>query len=271
LVILGGNINMSNLTIDIKREDCVGDSVSKHNFNIINLDTFICNLSSSIFMKNGIFSTFTDISANSSKFKQFASTFSNNQVSSYDVAYTATNFLSSYWEKSEIFVSYPSVISLNNPKETDAYISSTNTSTLSTVGLRYLNNNYPVANYLDGTRINLQFLLYNQLEINDSKSLTKYYIASGNTQVVNPNYAYKELLDDYDKNLIGWNYQPTGRMDTSISDGFNVTDSISKPFNDGVKSVRCDFTKTSITINEIAILRYYKINNQWKYNLKLTV
>jgi hypothetical protein len=260
---------MNNLTIPIQREDCVGDSVSKHNFNIINLDTFICNLSSSIFMSDGIYPTFANMIANSSNYQKFASDFSNNQVSAFDIAYTATKFLSSYWGTSEFFVNYPSFISTDDPTQTDAYTINTSNDDLKKQALKYLNDNYPPSLYLDGTRLNIQFLLYNQLDLNDSKIFTKYYIASGNQAVPTANFAYSQLLDDYDEKLIGWTYQPTLKSeDTSLNDGFNITNA---KFNNGIKSVRCDYSKTSITIANIVILKYYKLNNKWNYNYNLTV
>ena len=50
---------MSNriLTQEIYREDCVGDSSGKHNYNLLSLDTTICNLSSQFFISNNNFYT----------------------------------------------------------------------------------------------------------------------------------------------------------------------------------------------------------------------
>ena len=56
------------LTLIINPEECVGDSLAKHNFNFLSLDSVTCNLSSLFFSKlnNSIplNNTFNDFSSN---------------------------------------------------------------------------------------------------------------------------------------------------------------------------------------------------------------
>ena len=70
------------LVYNISLNDCVGDSVSKHNYNVLSLDTAICNLSSAFFnVQNNYLSIFSDLCANIENFNNTNIKKSNNEGS----------------------------------------------------------------------------------------------------------------------------------------------------------------------------------------------
>lgn len=154
---------MSNeLVFDIKMDDCVGDSVAKHNYNLLSLDTSICNISSKFFRKElGYFSQFLDLSTNISFFNGFADVFFD--PTKVNKATTATIVLSAYWNQFEFTITYP----INQYDLNDAYKApknyidrSTPNATLVQAGLNVLNKSYPATNFLPKTKANIVFLLY---------------------------------------------------------------------------------------------------------------
>jgi hypothetical protein len=105
---------MKNIILEINKNDCIGDSVGKHNFNFLSLDSNICNLSS----------TFYNIPYNYKKlFLEYESyiptlTAAYNEYNSgsmfrYDLCETTVNLMSSFWGKHEFTVSLNTNISFD--------------------------------------------------------------------------------------------------------------------------------------------------------------
>jgi hypothetical protein len=148
------------LTKEIYRNECVGDSVSKHNYNIMSLDTNICNLSSQYFTsKNNYYQVFSDFISNSALFMQMYNLFYD--PTRYNMATATVNILSSYWAKHEFSVHYPLNIStLNNMSIKCPTINQVDSNLIS-LAKSYLKTNYPASNYDTNTYVNVIFFLYN--------------------------------------------------------------------------------------------------------------
>lgn len=150
------------LTQEIYREDCVGDSSAKHNFNLMSLDTNVCNISSEYFIvPNNINYVFSDFLSNVNKFDQATTLFLN--PIRFNLVSATVNTLSSYWNKHEFSVHYPlnitslfdSILEKNCPT-----INQTNEKLIS-LAKTFLNKNYPANSYLNDTYANVIFFLYN--------------------------------------------------------------------------------------------------------------
>jgi hypothetical protein len=149
------------LTQEIFREDCVGDSSGKHNYNIMSLDTNVCNISSEyFFITNNINYVLTELESNVEKYIQAANIFQNpakfNQVSA------AVNLLSSYWQKHEFSVHYPLNISVLYGDTTVSCptVNQLNEKLIS-LARTFLNKNYPANSFENDTKANVLFFLYN--------------------------------------------------------------------------------------------------------------
>lgn len=160
------------LIYDIKVDECVGDSVSKHNYNILSLDTTICNLSSLFFNnQDNYYSVFMDLSSNLNNFNSFADIFFN--PIRLNKATSATRNLSSYWNRYEITLTFPiNIYEIGVFKQVKSYTDSTTTeASLTQYGLNLLNNRYPAANFLKGSIANVVFLLYSNIgKINTTRT-----------------------------------------------------------------------------------------------------
>lgn len=164
---------MNKLINNINVSDCVGDSLSKINYNLLSLDTNICNLSS-IFLKEpkSFNSYFLDLSENINNFNTFADYFE--FPTNFNLATTTTKYLSSYWHKSEITFTFPVnvyqadgliklYIDVNYPNDT-----------LNVFGLNKLNSLYPAKNFPVNTIANIIFLLYSNNVGENSVTLDSY-------------------------------------------------------------------------------------------------
>jgi hypothetical protein len=147
------------LTYDIKMSDCVGDSLSKHNYNVMSLDTNHCNLSSTYFtIQNNYFSIFSDLALNINKFNEFASIFEN--PSRLNRASSATSYLSSYWENSELTLTFPVNIYQLDGKVKYFVSESFDDDTLKSYAFNKLNSTYPPINFIANTKANVVFLIH---------------------------------------------------------------------------------------------------------------
>lgn len=147
------------LTYDIKMSDCVGDSLSKHNYNVMSLDTNHCNLSSTYFtIQNNYFSIFSDLALNINKFNEFASIFEN--PSRLNRASSATSYLSSYWEKSELTLTFPVNIYQLDGKVKYFVSESFDDDTLKAYAFNKLNSTYSPVNFIANTKANVVFLIH---------------------------------------------------------------------------------------------------------------
>ena len=247
---------MRTLTFEINREECVGDSVGKHNYNSISLDTAICNLSS-LFFKNtdNLLTWFNDISTNSVALTINANNFSNQSIIRYNVTHTTINVLSSYWNTSEFTVQFEHNLytadgNLNGPSSDriNAYTTSTPLTALINVAQNYLNNNFPVSAFNVNTRANVVMFLYNTLNVNSLSNKTYAILNNRETEVSNPNLAL-QLLDDYNTSNLGY-YISNNTLQVNSSYGR--------------RSIRVDFFKENVNINNICTVKFIKNNNIWR-------
>lgn len=159
---------MRNLTFEIQTTDCVGDSVGKHNYNILSIDTVNCNLSTQCFLgQNSVLAWFNDLSSTFDNLNWMSSNFSNAAVSSYQINHQIITTLSSYWHTPEFTVMYNynnytldgySNNSYPDNSTFNAHFSSfavNNFTTLSGQLLMYLNMNFPASNFNLNTRANV--------------------------------------------------------------------------------------------------------------------
>ena len=148
------------LTKEIFREECVGDSVGKHNYNLMSLDSSVCNLSSRYFtIPNNYYQVFSDFASNYPLFMQMYNLFSD--PTRYNMATATVNLLSSFWAKHEFSVHYPLNISLlNNLAITCPTVNQVDSSLIS-LAKSYLKTNYPASTYNRDTYVNVIFFLYN--------------------------------------------------------------------------------------------------------------
>lgn len=250
---------MRNLTFEINREECVGDSVGKHNYNSISLDTAICNLSSLVFTgTDNLLTWFNDISNNIVDLGNSVKNFSGDAVVRYNLAHTTIDTLSSYWNISEFTVQfehdlYTADENLNIPISSiplpiNAYTSSILLDDLINVAKNYLNDNFSSNFFNNGTRANVVVFLYNTLNVKNLSQKTYAVLNNKETEVSNPNLAL-QLLDDYNQSNLGY----------YIS---NNTLQVNNSY--GRRSIKVDFFKESVKINNISIVKFIKDNNIWK-------
>lgn len=147
-------------TQEIFETDCIGDSSSKHNYNFLNLDTEICNVSSQYTDPiDGYYDLFSDFMSNTAVFDQMTSLFFSPER--FNKLATTTEYLSSYWEKHEFTVHYPLNIStvpgflISCPT-----INQTDPKLISLVK-QYISTSYLPENYTEGTIMNVIMFLYN--------------------------------------------------------------------------------------------------------------
>jgi len=142
-------------THEIYEEECVGNSVGKHNFNALSLETQICNLSSTFANSNQEFITgMTGILSQLNSIKQYG------DVTRYNQMYTTVSLLSSYWNSTEFSISYPLNISSVNGLPIDNPTVLTPTGQLVAMAKEYLIKNFPPANYPPDTKINVNMFIY---------------------------------------------------------------------------------------------------------------
>lgn len=154
--------------VSINKEDCIGDTVGKYNYNSLALDTTICNLSSYIYASKAsedlpylidTYSGFYDI-INASLYNEFKK------------AATTVNLLSSYWGHYEFSIQMPiNAVSLssNDVNILALRLSSINLQTveslvqsnLKSLVETNLNIDYPPSSYIDNTIVNVSFFVYN--------------------------------------------------------------------------------------------------------------
>jgi hypothetical protein len=169
--------------LTINDNDCLGDSLGKHNYNALALDTSICNLSSVLFSSADNVSTFfEEISSVFTKINSFTQDYTLDKFYHIQTASTTVRLLSSFWSKYHFSVQYPVNLSILQSTDTvDApSLSATDTASINdairlkfnNMVLRYLNNNFTPTSYPDGTTLNVILFLYNTTpDISDANSL----------------------------------------------------------------------------------------------------
>ena len=159
------NCNIPTLNIDLT--DCVGDSLGKHNYNTLMLDTLICNLSSNFYnIQGNIYTIFKDLSSIMDQVQNLIPLYTVDEKNNFSIANTTVNLLSSYWSNHELTVEYPTngstydtpnAISYSGFNSIDSFVNSR----LRILGNSYLVKDFPVQNYTANTIINVVFLIYN--------------------------------------------------------------------------------------------------------------
>ena len=152
-------------TLKIDLTDSAGDSVGKHNYNALSLDTTICNLSS-IFYNNesNLFDIFIKFSSIVSTYSLLSSSYTTEQVDNILRANTTVNVLSAAWSHSEFSVLYPIdatqssiVLASTNPKDVEDFVNNK----FKFIGKKWLTDNFPPTNYFENTIIDLIVFPYN--------------------------------------------------------------------------------------------------------------
>lgn len=149
------------ITQEIFASDCVGDSAGKHNYNLLSLDSIVCNLSSKFFTSdNSYVSMFTDFANNTAAFMGAANVFFD---SSYiNAARTTTNLLSGYWESHEFTVHYPlNITTINTGMNLSSPTVNQPDDRLKSLALSFLTKNYPCSSFNVNAISNVVFFLFN--------------------------------------------------------------------------------------------------------------
>lgn len=187
------------LTQEILDTDCIGDSVAKQNYNLLSLDTNICNLSSLFFEGfDSYYNVFSDFISYSAAFVQFISSL---DIDRNNTVYTAVNLLSSYWNSHEFFIYYPFNTYINdNTPANSISVNQTNQSLISLAN-SYLNNTNPPYYFPEGTIANVVFSLYNvPLNPNNPDDLVTSNISPSFSFTVRNMYGKYKKQDVFFKN-----------------------------------------------------------------------
>jgi hypothetical protein len=232
------NCTIPVLTIDA--QDCLGDSLGKHNYNALALDTTICNLSSLIYNnKTNVSSIFNVISSLLVSYAPLEVKYNNDKLNHVLTSSTTVNLLSSFWGKYSFSVQYP----LNSISLSDENLSVL-APTLSTVNVQniesliqnrlitlaniFLQENYNPNNFSDNTIINVVFFLYNLVPtLNDNSNLKNDSL----TQIYTIN------------------------SDGSASNVFNFNQRVLYP----------TFNRDNVHLTTGVTLNYYIQNGKWNY------
>jgi hypothetical protein len=225
-------MNCSIPVLKINTSDCVGDSLGKHNYNAIALDTTLCNLSSLFYKENGLQQAISSLNTVVSYYNDIIQ-YINIQKLTDDVkiASTTVNILSSYWNNYEFSISLPiNAVSLTEndltlllPTLSTVNIKNINSvvdSTLKTMVNSELSVNYPAVNYPDYTIINVSCFLYNLVPI---------------------------ISDDNIDPLVKIKYEPTNS------------------FSYNKRIIQATYSRDNVHFSTGIILRYYVNNNKWNY------
>lgn len=198
--------------LNISPQECIGDSLGKINYNMLVLDTTLCNLSSEMYLPDtGFKSIYQDINSfiyNYGDIYNYINEDSTNQI--LQAASTVT-LLSSFWGTNEFSISLPiNAVSLN---ENDTILispvlSTINESTLNSLVETFLKNlclveldtNYSAYQYPNNTIVNISTLLYN---INPS--LSSVDVAYTQDPLVKVSYSPSNVFS-YNNRVITANY-----------------------------------------------------------------
>jgi hypothetical protein len=158
--------------LKINPNECIGDSVGKHNYNFLLLDTSVCNLSSQIYLNQNQLSTVAYTLTNlASLFQSVMTDVTQEKTEELLLAATTVELLSSYWGNYEFSITLPiNAVTLNNndillcpllSSVTQQNINSIVNGSLKNVCLQELNNNYSAQNFYENTIVNVSLFLYN--------------------------------------------------------------------------------------------------------------
>jgi len=227
--------------LKINEDDCVGDSLGKHNYNALVLDTNTCNLKDLYFNSpNNVNTILYSLSAYVQNFQNIFNVFDDSLLKRILLATTRVKMLSSYWGKTEFTIQYPinsstfpddkGVAPLDAPALSATDLTSKYkliSNGLHISGQNYLLNNFPTIEYPEGAIINVVFLLYNL-----------------SPSPVDPDFIPSASQPD-PFNLVTVDYGPS----------FTYTN----------RSSYANFSRDNIYLTQTITLRYINQNNTWNY------
>lgn len=158
---------MKKITFNFEKNDCVGDSVAKHNYNALTLDSRLCNLSSTFFfIEDNYKKYFDDYKSYIPTLTSAYNEYNNNSIFRYKLCDATFKVLSSYWNKHQftvqlntnISVSYSSVLVGN-------YIAS-DFITLYDACYNYLTNKFPASSFMQPTTAHVIGFYYTSIQPN---------------------------------------------------------------------------------------------------------
>ena len=143
---------MKKITLELQKNECVGDSVAKHNYNALVIDAKVCNLSSIFFNTNDNYKNyFDDYIQNIPTLTAAYTNYNNQSVYRYKLADATVKTMSPYWNKHEFTVQLNTNISLEfSTTRTGNYLKS-DFIPLCAACYDYLNTNYPASAFMQPT------------------------------------------------------------------------------------------------------------------------
>jgi hypothetical protein len=177
--------------LNINFDDCIGDTAGKHNYNALVLDTAICNLSSDFYNTVNLETLFSDLSSVIDSYIDILPHYTDTETNEYLKASTVVTILSSIWGKNEFSVQYPVNGSDLFPDPTasnniivdpaDPNITSPTVNAglkvvitqLQSLAKSYLGTYFKPDNFIDGTIVNVVFVLYNTNPVNPDSKITE--------------------------------------------------------------------------------------------------
>ena len=228
-----------NLTYEINRSECVGDSLGKHNFNFLALDSVLCNLSSLFLSTTNdnvpLFSTFYDLSVN----KKIYDDNLPQMLDPYrfEITHNGVSLLSSYWMKQELTAEYEYNKSSVGGIVADTFINintKTFISEITSRGMDYIKENYPVENFIDKAKLNLIVPIY----ANDGSIIKKFGYDVFDGTVVNR----------------------VTSLDLPIFENIETS-----KYNEEYRKIFGYFFKNDSNFEIVPIMNYQKINDNWTF------
>lgn len=228
-------------TLNIELDDCVGDSLGKHNYNFLSLDTNICNLSSIYFNNQlNIDSSFAVLSSLLNSFIPIFSYYDTINTNQFLTTSTTVSLLSSIWSKNEFTVHYPiNVLSLNS------------------------NNNN---NYLDQFGAFLETFTDPNLNLDIQYIIAKVYNYA--IQYLNKYFSAHLFTTGTIANVVFFTHDlypsnPDLLINKTITP--NVFTASNRKYNYGQPPMVATYTRSDVHLQRGVILRFQNEQNQWLY------
>jgi len=234
--------------LNINIDDCVGDSVGKHNYNALLLDTTICNLSSALFNENNISTIFEDLSSIILSFEDLIPKFTESKANEITLNSATTTALSSFWNKHEFSIQYLINASVFNGEGVIDIITNNN----------IINNACQQVPNTDILKINSTQGISLSSVIQRSKSICLSHL----NQFYNPNFT-----NLYTENTIVnviveiYNYTPN----PSDANHLIVNKTTPNVFNYNDRFITTTFTRDNIKVLTNIILKFQLRNKKWVY------
>jgi hypothetical protein len=204
------NCTIPILPIDL--QDCIGDSLGKHNYNALILDTTICNLSSLMYSNiTNVSNMFQELSSIMQSYNSLNRKYDEDKVNHITLASSTVNLLSSFWGRYEFSVLYPlNAISLSNENLTilTPILSNVNLvnvnrvteNTLKNFAYSYLQESFDTTTFEENAQVtvNVGFFLYNVMP-----NLTDSTVNDTLTKIT---YSPQSFFD-YNTRLLTYNFR----------------------------------------------------------------